>query len=444
MTLELLNALAMRRTLVRRFIIAMLVVCFTTVATAVTIFVQLQRNERDAHLINISGRQRMLSQRIVLMAKNRLEANVSESGNEKFAFIHCIDTMQKSHDELSQDSRRISQLAELFEGEDGLDQMVSEFISHARDVSEGNGSAEALESLHRSAINAKLLTTLDEVVHRYEQQYDRKITRFRRLVWGLSIVSALALASLAIFVFIPTTDLVAANLEHLEQSNSELLEFCYRVSHDLKAPIVTATGITQLASDALDENDTQMAKSAIERANSSLQRVLQTVADIVDLIKQKSTEDLPETVRISEVIDEAREAVAGMPGYSSIDIKCELPDDDLVQTRRIYLKQTLENLLSNAVKYHDPAESQPTVWLSARKTGNQCVLTIDDNGLGIDEAFRSKVFKMFQRFHPNDAAGTGLGLYLVSQNARAMGGKISYRPRDKGSTFELAIRDYGA
>ena len=64
-----------------------------------------------------------------------------------------------------------------------------------------------------------------------------------------------------------------------------------------------------------------------------------------------------------------------------------------------------------------------------------CEVCVRDNGLGIDEKYRDKVFGMFQRFHPKVSFGSGLGLYIVLQNVKAIEGEIVYKPLEQGSEF---------
>ena len=110
--------------------------------------------------------------------------------------------------------------------------------------------------------------------------------------------------------------------------------------------------------------------------------------------------------------------------------------------QKLYLQQIIENLLSNAIKYSNSSvtNASPQVSVSLEQHANQFTLIIDDNGIGIPEQCREKVFGMFMRFHPKVANGSGLGLYLTKQNAMAMGGNLAYEPLAPGSRFIVTFQ----
>lgn len=99
----------------------------------------------------------------------------------------------------------------------------------------------------------------------------------------------------------------------------------------------------------------------------------------------------------------------------------------------------VENFISNAIKYYDPKKSNPYIKISTRQQSDKFVLEISDNGIGVPENQQKNLFKMFHRFHPKVAFGSGLGLYLVQKSASVLGGEVSYENTEDGSLFRLAI-----
>ena len=67
------------------------------------------------------------------------------------------------------------------------------------------------------------------------------------------------------------------------------------------------------------------------------------------------------------------------------------------------------------------------------------MITFEDNGLGIPKEYQEKLFKMFKRFHPKTASGSGLGLYMIKKSANMIGGEIKYKYIKDGSRFTLYI-----
>lgn len=442
MTKEVFDSTAMRRTLIRRFAVAMTLVCFTTIISLAAVFAQLKKNERDAHLINISGRQRMLSQRIAFLATSE-NASVARQFTST-SLENCITAMREAHSELSQDSSYSPMRAQLFTKPMGLNHQVERYLDSATRLMQGTGTEADKEFVRITAINGAFLNMLDQVVRAYEAEYDTKLSRFKLVESILLCVSLLAVGLVSWLVFRPTVGLVASNLRSLERSNSELMEFSYRISHDLRAPVVSALGITEVTKDALEDGDTDSATQGVEHVHRSLTRVSATIEDIVHLVKHRMTDTPSETFGLEQLVQECIETVGNMPDFDRVKLCLDVPSDLTLHAKRVYLKQTIENLLSNAVKYHDPECDEPTVTLAASVDDGVCHLAIDDNGLGIDEDYRNRLFSMFQRFHPDVSFGTGLGLYLVKQNASALNGEIAYYPKAKGSKFEVTFPTLGA
>ncbi len=444
MTELLLNSTALRKTLVIRFAAAIVLALLTTIGAFAAVHWQLKQNEQDGYLINISGRQRMLSQRIALLSGKCLQAdNAAEQKAARDRLHLAMQRMRKEHQTLHT-SGSLGQ----FPLRRRLDAQIKAFLSTATEISgkvaKGADASEQYAALLQASADSTLLPNLDARVAYLEHAYDQKLVRFKSALLLLAVGCVIALAAVCWWIFKPTVELVSTNLLHLEESNAELTEFSYRISHDLRAPVVAALGISEVVKDALDDGEVEVASMSLDRVLHSLKRVSVTIEDIVSLIKQKMSSVAAESFRIRDVVDEALETVGNMPDYDQVEVSVDCPEECTVSAKRVYLKQTLENLISNAVKYRDPEASPSRIHVSVKQQGKEWMVSVEDNGLGIDKPYREKMFNMFQRFHPTVSFGTGLGLYLVSKNAAALGGSINYQPMDRGSRFDVNFPTLGA
>ncbi|MEQ8838344.1 MAG: ATP-binding protein, partial [Lacipirellulaceae bacterium] len=435
------------RSLSRRFVVALLIVVATTVGSFLAVHWQLHKSDHDGYLINISGRQRMLSQRIALLA-SRLDASGegTEAQSTLIDLHSAIKRMSAAHERLRESATAAPELQSLFAGSDGIDESVLGYLDLARSLINKTAAEPSLviEDLVETAADGNLLAKLDAYVEALEDLYDSKLSTFQIVLLVLALLSIAALLVMAFAIFKPTIELVTENQKRLEQSNTELMEFSYRISHDLRAPVVAATGVVEIARDSLDLGDHETTTGCLERVSDSLAKVAGTIEDIVSLIKNQMTDAEPEVFFVSKLLEQSMETVRNMDGFEEVDFEIYCPKDLAVRNKRVYLKQSLDNLISNALKYRDPDEKQSRVSIDAAKVGAEVKISIADNGLGIDEAFHDKLFGMFQRFHPRAAFGTGLGLYLVSKNAAAMDGDVSFKALEKGSQFDISFPSLGA
>jgi light-regulated signal transduction histidine kinase (bacteriophytochrome) len=103
------------------------------------------------------------------------------------------------------------------------------------------------------------------------------------------------------------------------------------------------------------------------------------------------------------------------------------------------MRQLLQNLISNAIKYR--SEEPPHIHISAEQKGEEWVFSVQDNGIGIDPEYATRIFRIFQRLHTREEyPGTGIGLAVCTKIVESHGGSIGVESEiGKGSTFYFTI-----
>jgi len=224
----------------------------------------------------------------------------------------------------------------------------------------------------------------------------------------------------------------------LEASARELDAFAYSVSHDLRAPLRSMHGFSEvLLADYAGTLDDQ-GREYLQRIQANVTRMGRLIDDLLRLSRVTRTGLNRERVDIgaqaAEIIDELRGAEPGRCLQAVIA-------DDLVTTGDPHLiRLALENLLANAWKFTGKRE-QGTIGVGAvRQSGNQ-VFFVRDNGAGFDMAYAGKLFSPFQRLHPtSEFEGTGIGLAIVQRILSRHGGRIwAESEPGKGATFFFTL-----
>lgn len=224
--------------------------------------------------------------------------------------------------------------------------------------------------------------------------------------------------------------------EQLQRVNNDLDNFIYTASHDLKAPISNIEGLIDALSDHCEED--QNMKEIIGMIDTSINRFKITLGDLTDIAKASNT-DLNETesLAIQELITEIKSDIKPLIDTNKASILEDLAINKLNFSRK-NLRSILYNLISNAVKYRSP-DRNPLVIISTWAEDDNIVISVEDNGLGIKENDKAKVFMMFKRLHTN-VEGSGVGMYIVKKIVEHAGGKIIIESElNKGTQFKVYL-----
>lgn len=235
-------------------------------------------------------------------------------------------------------------------------------------------------------------------------------------------------------------ELVQKNRD-LERINSDLDNFVYAASHDLKAPVSNIEGLTGLLLDCIREENVQNRKifTALGMIDFSIKKFKTTIQDLTDIAKiNKNLVDDITLVDVNEVVEEVMIMMSDMIHKSEAHIITRTDACQHVRFSYSNLKSLIYNLLSNAIKYRHPGRS-PEIVIETKKYEHHCLLSVTDNGLGIDIKNQDKIFNMFKRLH-NHIEGSGVGLFLVKRIAEQTGGHIEVSSElEKGSTFKVYL-----
>jgi len=223
-------------------------------------------------------------------------------------------------------------------------------------------------------------------------------------------------------------------------ANTELEEFAYRTSHDLRSPLVSSIALVDLTCEFFAEGDVEQGSKSLKMIEGGLRKLDTLLQDIMMLTRTKNLQEEACAVDLQEVVQSAIEHVAHLPGSERLQIETDINLPGPLYVRRTRIKVIVENLISNGIKYQDPEADQPKLSIIARKQSGRLVLTVEDNGLGIPESQRAKLFSMFSRFHTEVSYGSGLGLYMVRKSADVLGGKIQFEALNPGSRFIFSMR----
>jgi len=232
---------------------------------------------------------------------------------------------------------------------------------------------------------------------------------------------------------------LAARSRELERSNSELQQFAYIASHDLQEPLRTVQSYLQLLQrrygHALDTDADEFIGFAVEGA----QRMRALITDLLAYARVSSRARPPGPTPLADVVNEALRAlhIAIEERHAEITVE-PLPT---VVADGNQLRQLYQNLVANALKFNRNAV--PQVRLGAERQGAGWRLFVTDNGIGLDPAYKHKIFEVFKRLYGRDEfEGTGIGLAICKKIVEHHGGEIGVESSPgQGATFWFTLPD---
>ena len=226
--------------------------------------------------------------------------------------------------------------------------------------------------------------------------------------------------------------------EKLAQSNADLEQFAYAVSHDLQEPLRMVTSYMQLLRRRYGEKLDEDAHEFINFAVDAGQRLTQMIADLLAYSRVQTRASGLQPVNLNEAMESVRANL--FAAITESDAQLEVHPLPTVMGDQAQLVSLLQNLIGNALKYR-AAETRPHVRVSALREGELWHLMIRDNGIGIEEEHFDRIFGVFQRLHARDAyEGTGIGLALCKRVVDRHGGRIWVESVvGQGSTFHITL-----
>jgi signal transduction histidine kinase len=233
-------------------------------------------------------------------------------------------------------------------------------------------------------------------------------------------------------------DINEAN-DQLTKLNSELDILVSRTSHDLRSPL---TSIVALVYIIKEEEDSTKRHAYLEMQLRTLHRLNVLITDILDFSRNKRTRLNYEPVDFAELLNSALQDHQFSDDSVHIERVSEVKQDGVFISDKSRINMILYNLISNGLKYHDKDKENPYLKMLISVTDKQAIIKVIDNGTGIDQDHLKNIFTMF--YQANDTAkGTGLGLYIVSEAVKKLGGTIKVESElTEGTTFTIQIPNH--
>jgi light-regulated signal transduction histidine kinase (bacteriophytochrome) len=224
--------------------------------------------------------------------------------------------------------------------------------------------------------------------------------------------------------------------EELKRSNYELQQFAYVASHDLQEPLRMISSYLQLIERRYKSKLDQDADEFIEYAVDGAKRLQNLINGLLEYSRVETSGKSFEPVDCEKVFgDTLANLKVAIEESSAVITHDPLPT---VMADRSQILQLLQNLIGNAIKFR--SQEVPRIHVTAGRKDDELTFAVKDNGIGIEEQYKDRIFDLFQRLHSRGYSGTGIGLSVCKRIVERHGGKIWLESSvGKGSTFYFTI-----
>ena len=207
----------------------------------------------------------------------------------------------------------------------------------------------------------------------------------------------------------------------LRDKNAEMEHFVYRVSHDLKSPMVTAGAFMEYLKKDIAAQDFERVGKDMGYIQSAVEKMDRMLGELLELSRIGRMARAPVNVSFQDLAGEALNAVAGHIARQKVDVR--VGDEDVVlHGDASRLAEIWQNLVENAIKYMGD-QPLPCIEIGAERRGGELAFFVRDNGMGVDPGDQTRIFGLFEKLNFG-SEGTGLGLALVKRIVEMYGGKV--------------------
>lgn len=230
--------------------------------------------------------------------------------------------------------------------------------------------------------------------------------------------------------------------ERVRERTAEMERFIYTVSHDLRTPLISVSGLLGFIKQDAEKGDLNQMQADLRIAHNNIAKMDQLLMETLELSRIGRIASPPEDVPFGEIVEDSLGQIRSKieSKGSKVTVVQNLP---VVHVDRMRIAEVLVNLIENSIKYMG-LQANPEIEIGQMIDGQDRIFFVRDNGFGIDPNQHDKVFELFYKVDKK-SEGTGAGLAIVKRIIEVHGGRIWIESElGKGCTvcFTLPLADY--
>jgi two-component system, sensor histidine kinase and response regulator len=224
--------------------------------------------------------------------------------------------------------------------------------------------------------------------------------------------------------------------QRLKKLHSEMNQFVYSLSHELRGPLMSISGVSKLAK--LEVSDPNVLEY-FEMIDTATGKLDDFIYKMLDFYRSTKIDNKVTEIHFVDILEQQMKAYEEKFDLSQFNIEVQVNQNFPFFSDDSKIRVILNNLFSNAVQFqkHQPGEKK--INLAVEVNELEVSIVVSDNGIGIEDRFKEEVFNLFSRATQRNV-GTGLGLYMVKEAVEQMGGKIFLDSEiNQGTTMSIVL-----
>ncbi|MEI7627834.1 MAG: PAS domain-containing sensor histidine kinase [Bacteroidota bacterium] len=229
-------------------------------------------------------------------------------------------------------------------------------------------------------------------------------------------------------------------IQELTKNNSDLKQFSYIVSHNLRAPLTNLTSMIKLLDFSTVSTDRSL--KLLNGFKSTTLHLNDTLNDLIEILVIKDNTNIhTENIYFEKALNKIIKSIKILFAETNTVISSDFSSAQFVKFNEPYLESIFQNLITNSIRYRS-SDRNPEILIHTEIQGDYTILTYTDNGIGFDiNQVKDKIFGLHQKFHHHPES-RGIGLYLIHAQITSLGGTISVDSEiDKGTTFKVSFKN---
>jgi two-component system, sensor histidine kinase and response regulator len=222
----------------------------------------------------------------------------------------------------------------------------------------------------------------------------------------------------------------------LQKLHSEMNQFVYSLSHELRGPLMSISGVSKLAK--MEVQDPYII-DYFEMIDSATVKLDDFIYKMLDFYRSTKIDHKISKINFKDLVSQQMEAYQAKFDLKDFNIEVAINQNSNFFSDESKLRVILNNLFSNSVQFQKNDSGPKEIKLVIEVEDSEALICVEDNGIGIDEKHHDEVFNLFMRATQKNV-GTGLGLYMVKEAVEQMGGKIDLESiPNKGTSMRVTL-----